>query len=73
LSKLFAEDVDGAAILTRLDPIFAAYAKTRKAGESFGDFVIRAGIVARTERGLDFHANTGPQRGAPAVLDRIAS
>jgi len=48
---------------------FSIWAEISTARES----EILAGIVARTERGLDFHANTGPQRGAPAVLDRIAS
>ena len=32
--------------------------------ERFGDFVIRAGYVAQTGNGRDFHANTGPQRPA---------
>ena len=33
-----------------------------EADERFGDFVIRAGYVAQTTNGLDFHANSGPQR-----------
>ncbi len=41
-------------------PIFAAYATGRQRNESFGDFVIRAGIVARTVAGLDFHENLAP-------------
>jgi sulfite reductase (NADPH) hemoprotein beta-component len=28
-------------------------------GERFGDFAIRAGFVAKTSNGADFHANTG--------------
>ncbi len=32
--------------------------------ERFGDFVIRAGYVAKTANGADFHANTGPRKGA---------
>src|SRR4051794_2121614 len=59
LSKLYAEDVDHAAIIRELDPLFAAYAAERKAGEHFGDFVIRAGFVTRTRNGRDFHANVG--------------
>jgi sulfite reductase (NADPH) hemoprotein beta-component len=62
LSKLHAEDVDHAAIIERLDPLFAAYATGRTAGEHFGDFVIRAGFVARTSNGRDFHANVGARR-----------
>jgi len=62
MSKLYAEDLQHDDILAKLEPLFAAYAKERQAGEHFGDFVIRAGYVARTTNGLDFHANTGPQR-----------
>ncbi len=57
LSKLYAEDLDHAAIVARLDPIFAAYAAGRDKDERFGDFTIRAGFVARTGNGRDFHAN----------------
>ena len=60
LSKLHARDVDGDGIVASLKPIFAAYATDRERNESFGDFVIRAGIVARTIAGLDFHENLAP-------------
>jgi sulfite reductase (NADPH) hemoprotein beta-component len=62
LSKLYAEDLDHDGIVQTLDPLFAAYAKQRAAGEHFSQFVIRAGVVAATSNGRDFHANTGPQR-----------
>lgn len=62
LSKLYAEDVDHAGIVAALDPVFAAYATGRQKGERFGDFTIRAGFVAATGNGRDFHANVGPQR-----------
>src|SRR5205807_3114197 len=64
LSKLYAEDIDHPAIIARLDPLFAAYARERDAGEHFGDFVIRAGFVALTKNGRDFHANVGARRSA---------
>ncbi len=64
LSKLYAEDVDHAAIIERIDPLFATYAAERKVGEHFGDFVIRSGFVARTTNGRDFHANVGARRAA---------
>jgi sulfite reductase (NADPH) hemoprotein beta-component len=64
LSKLYAEDLDHAGIIATLDPLFAAYATERKSGERFGEFVIRAGYVAATTNGRDFHANTGPRRSA---------
>jgi len=63
MSKLYAEDLQHDDIVAKLDPLFAAYAKERTADERFGDFVIRAGYVARTTNGRDFHANTGPRRG----------
>ena len=62
LSKLYREDVDHAAIIAALDPIFAAYAAEREKGERFGDFTIRAGFVAATGNGADFHANVGARR-----------
>jgi sulfite reductase (NADPH) hemoprotein beta-component len=62
LSKLYGEDLDHAGIAAALDPIFAAYAAERQKGERFGDFAIRAGFVAETGNGRDFHANTGEQR-----------
>jgi sulfite reductase (NADPH) hemoprotein beta-component len=60
LSKLYAEDVDHAGIVATLDPIFKAYADEREKGERFGDFTIRAGYVAKTGNGRDFHANVRP-------------
>ncbi len=33
-----------------------------KTGERFGDFTIRAGFVAKTGNGADFHANTGAKQ-----------
>ena len=45
----------------QLDPLFAAYAAGHKRGERFSEFVIRAGIVAATGNGRDFHENTGPR------------
>lgn len=57
LNKLYAEDLDHDAIVAALDPIFAAYAEKREKGERFGDFVIRAGFVAATGNGHDFHDN----------------
>ena len=59
LSKLYAEDLEHAGIIAALDPIFAAYAAGRQKGERFGDFTIRAGFVASTGNGRDFHANVG--------------
>jgi sulfite reductase (NADPH) hemoprotein beta-component len=64
LSKLYAEDLALEEIIAALDPVFAAYAAERKPGERFGEFTIRAGFVACTTNGLDFHTATGRQRAA---------
>ena len=67
MNKLYAEDLDHVGIVGVLDPIFASYASERQKGERFGDFTIRAGFVAASANGREFHANTGIRR------DRAAS
>lgn len=62
LSKLYAENIDHGAIIANLDPIFAAYKGERLDGERFGDYVIRAGFIAATMNGSDFHKGTGARR-----------
>ena len=57
LSKLYAQDVDKQRIVSLLEPIFINYAKTREAGERFGDFAIRSGYVKATPAGNQFHAD----------------
>jgi sulfite reductase (NADPH) hemoprotein beta-component len=47
--------------------VFAAYAAERQKGERFGDFTIRAGFVAATGNGRDFHANVAKQAGRVAL------
>jgi len=64
MSKLYAEDLDHADIVAALDQLFAAYARERRKDERFGDFVIRAGFVAASGNGRDFHTNTGRKRAA---------
>jgi sulfite reductase (NADPH) hemoprotein beta-component len=64
LNKLYAEDADHDAIIAALDKLFAAYATKREKGERFGDFCIRAGFIAATGNGRDFHANV--RAAAPA-------
>ncbi|MGL4395092.1 MAG: NADPH-dependent assimilatory sulfite reductase hemoprotein subunit [Hyphomicrobium sp.] len=57
LSKLYAQDVGEARIIEILEPMLLRYAKERHEGERFGDFVIRAGYVAATTAGNQFHAD----------------
>jgi sulfite reductase (NADPH) hemoprotein beta-component len=46
LNQVHRENVDEAAILDTLDPLFARYAAERGKGEGFGDFLLRSGILA---------------------------
>lgn len=55
LSKLYAQDVNREQILMLLEPIIKRYAKERTEGEHFGDFAVRAGIIAATTAGNRFH------------------
>jgi sulfite reductase (NADPH) hemoprotein beta-component len=55
LSKLYAQDVREEEIVALLGSLFARYAVERQRGERFGDFVIRAGVVAATLGGRSFH------------------
>lgn len=57
MNKLYKRDVDDAAIVAALTPLFESFAKDRLPGEKFGDFVVRTGVVAETITGLDFHEN----------------
>jgi len=46
LNQVYRENIDEAAILAALDPLFARYAGEREAGEGFGDFLLRSGELA---------------------------
>ncbi|MBP1153692.1 MULTISPECIES: assimilatory sulfite reductase (NADPH) hemoprotein subunit [unclassified Paenibacillus] len=56
LNKLYKENIGEAEILESLKPIVTQYAKERREGEHFGDFVIRAGYVKEVRSGQDFHS-----------------
>jgi sulfite reductase (NADPH) hemoprotein beta-component len=55
LNKLYREMLDEAGILSELTPLIERYARERERGETFGDFVIRAGVVNATTHGTNFH------------------
>jgi sulfite reductase (NADPH) hemoprotein beta-component len=57
LNKLYAQDIDKARIVSLLTPLINAYAKARRTGERFGDFVVRTGVVTATTAGNRFHAD----------------
>lgn len=64
LNVLYKASVPTAELLPLLGPIFRRYATERTAGESFGDFVIRAGIVKPTYTAHDFHEQKNTTKGA---------
>lgn len=50
LNSLYKEMLSEEDILKELEPIIASYAQERDLNETFGDFVIRKEIVAKTDR-----------------------
>jgi len=50
LNRLHRENVDEVTLLEALDDVFARYADEREAGEHFGDFLLRANLVAAPRR-----------------------
>ena len=45
IPKMYRENITVEQILTELDSLVGRWAKEREAGEDFGDFTIRAGII----------------------------
>ena len=56
LNALYRETIGEAEIIAALEPLLARYAAERAAGERFGDFVVRAGIVRRMRAGKEFQS-----------------
>jgi sulfite reductase (NADPH) hemoprotein beta-component len=57
LNRLYRVNLDGAGILATLDQLFGRYASARSEGEGFGDFAVRAGLIAPVVNPAeDFHA-----------------
>lgn len=50
LNRVYRENIDEAAILDALDPLFARYAAERLPDEGFGDFLLRSGVLAPPRR-----------------------
>jgi sulfite reductase (NADPH) hemoprotein beta-component len=50
LNQVYRENVDEAAILEALAPLFADYAARRAHNEHFGDFLVRAGVISVNTR-----------------------
>jgi sulfite reductase (NADPH) hemoprotein beta-component len=57
LNKMHKENIQEAEILAELDGLFGRYATERDAGETFGNFTVRIGVVkAVNDAAKDFHA-----------------
>jgi sulfite reductase (NADPH) hemoprotein beta-component len=55
--KLYKDGVDEAGVLTEIDQLVERWSNERNENEGFGDFTIRAGIVAEVKVSKrDFHA-----------------
>lgn len=57
LNKLYRSSIKEDEILAIMKSLLKRYAAEREEGEHFGDFCIRAGIIAATREGRDFHDN----------------
>jgi sulfite reductase (NADPH) hemoprotein beta-component len=56
LNKMHKENIQEAEILAELDTLFGRYATERDAGETFGNFTVRIGVVkAVIDAAKDFH------------------
>ncbi|HEY8539245.1 MAG TPA: hypothetical protein VIL28_10285, partial [Steroidobacteraceae bacterium] len=54
LNTLYRENLGEQQILETLGPILQRYARERQRAESFGDFVIRVGLVRAMREGREF-------------------
>ena len=61
LNKLYRSSVQEDEILEIMKPLLARYAKERKDGERFGDFVIRIGLIKPTTEGKTFHEDVAEE------------
>ena len=59
LGALYRENIGEPEILDILGPLLGRYAASRRAGEGFGDFAVRSGIVPATTRSRDFQRPRG--------------
>ena len=62
LNKIFRDSVNEQEILEILGVLIPRYAKERLEGERFGDWVIRAGVIAPTTSGKEFYDNVDTSR-----------
>jgi sulfite reductase (NADPH) hemoprotein beta-component len=65
MNMLYKSSVAAAEIVTIVRPMLKRYASERLAGERFGDFVVRIGIVNPTGAPSEFHEKA-PEKAAPS-------
>ncbi len=56
LNRLDLDNANEAAILERIDALFAGFVADRQAGEHFGDYLVRSGQVAAVGHGREVNA-----------------
>ena len=61
LNKLHRASIMEEEILEIMKGLLSRYAKEREQGEHFGDWTIRAGVIAETTEGKYFHENTAEE------------
>jgi sulfite reductase (NADPH) hemoprotein beta-component len=66
LNALYRENIDEGQIIAALRPLLHRYAVERAEGESFGDFVIRTGVVAAMPEGREFQRREPAGPATPA-------
>jgi len=55
LNTLYRESLSEDEIVAELQPLIERYGRERQAGEAFGDFAVRAGLVRAVNAGREFH------------------
>lgn len=61
LNKLYRSSIKEDEILEIMKGLLSRYAKEREAGERFGDWTIRAGVINETTEGKYFHEGTAEE------------
>ena len=61
LNKLYRSSIMEEEILEIMKDLLSRYAREREQGEHFGDWTIRAGVIAETTEGKYFHENTAEE------------
>lgn len=61
INKLYRSSLKEDEIISTLKPMFKRWSLERHEGEAFGDWVIRAGIIAATREGKDFWENVSEE------------